>query len=146
MEIEVEDKDGGLESVEIKRSKYQILSLDLRERCQQTNKLPFGRLEKMKNPVYFRMIKDGRFVGFKRIVTEYLPAGSSRWQLTLVKHNPEETQRLSRPAMGIESLKRERIITIKKRPAKKEESANENKSDIPASALGINDRPGVQDD
>lgn len=64
----------------------------------------------MKNPEYFRLIKDGQFVGFKRIVTEYLPAGHDRWQLDQVEHDPNETKRLSNPAIGTESLKRERII------------------------------------
>jgi len=63
----------------------------------------------MKNPEYFRLIKNGCFVGFKRIVTEYLPAGHDKWQLARIDHDPEETQRLSRPAVGIEALKRERI-------------------------------------
>lgn len=60
----------------------------------------------MKNPEYFRLIKDGRFVGFKRIVTEYLPAGHSEWQLDQLEHDPKEIQRLSSPAMGIETIKR----------------------------------------
>jgi len=63
----------------------------------------------MKNPEYFRLIKDESFVGFKRVITEYLPAAGTRWQLDEIEHDPEETQRLSKPAMGIETLKRERI-------------------------------------
>jgi len=67
----------------------------------------------MKNPEYFRLMKNGQFVGFKRIVTEYLPAGRSTWRLDQIEHDPGETQRLSRPALGIESLKRERISSDK---------------------------------
>lgn len=63
----------------------------------------------MKNPEYFRLIKNGRFAGFKRVVTEYLPASHSTWQLDEIEHDPEDTQKLSRPAMGIETLNRERI-------------------------------------
>lgn len=65
--------------------------------------------KKMKNPEYFRLMKDGQFVGFKRIVTEYLLAVHNTWQLGMVEHDPGETQRLTRPALGIENLKRERI-------------------------------------
>lgn len=63
----------------------------------------------MKNLEYFRLFKDEQFVGFKRIITEYLPAGHNAWQLDQVEH--DETQRLSRPAIGIETLKRKRIIS-----------------------------------
>ena len=78
-----------------------------------------GGEDKMKNPVYYRLMKDRKFAGFKRIVTEYLPAGHSVWRLARVDHDPGETQKLSRAAMGIENLKSETIIhgrkTIKKR-------------------------------
>lgn len=69
----------------------------------------------MKNPVYYRMMLDGRFVGFKRIVTEYLPASHTTWQLASLKHNPDETSQLSTPAFGIETYKREKIVSSKKR-------------------------------
>lgn len=65
----------------------------------------------MKNPVYFRLIKDGMFVGFKRVVTEYLPASQNRWQLDPMDHNEEENQKLSKPAMGIATLGREKITS-----------------------------------
>lgn len=65
----------------------------------------------MKNPVYYRLIKDGSFVGFKRIVTEYLPAAHARWQLTPIPHDSDETQKLSKPAMGIGTLGREKITS-----------------------------------
>lgn len=65
----------------------------------------------MKNPKYFRLTKDGQFVGFKRDVTEYLPAGHDRWQLDEIEHDPDETRKLSKPATGTESLKREKIVS-----------------------------------
>lgn len=112
MEIESESNNGGLEKVETKRSKYQILSLDLLARSLQVgSSLGCIEREKVKNPEYFRLIKDGSFVGFKRVVTEYLPAGHTRWQFAPIDHDSEDTQKLSRPAMGIVSLKRERITS-----------------------------------
>lgn len=64
----------------------------------------------VKNPVYFRLInKDGYFVGFKRVITEYLQAGGDRWRLDPVEHDAGESQRLSRPAVGIMSLKRAKL-------------------------------------
>lgn len=65
----------------------------------------------MKNPEYFRLIKGGRFVGFKRIITEFLPAGRNIWQLDRIEHDPEETQKLSTPAVGIGAMKRARITS-----------------------------------
>lgn len=65
----------------------------------------------MKNPVYFRLMLDGRFIGFKRIVTEYLPASHTRWQLAPLEHNPDEMQKLSTPAFGIQTLKREKLLS-----------------------------------
>lgn len=81
----------------------------------------------MQNPEYFRLMKDGRFAGFKRVVTEYLPAGHSTWQLAQVEHNPSETQKLSRPALGIECLKRERISSYKPKHKSNEEAENGNR-------------------
>jgi len=42
MEIEIESNNDGLEKIETKRSKYQILSLDLLARCRRV-KLPLSR-------------------------------------------------------------------------------------------------------
>ena len=67
-----------------------------------------------KNPVYFRLMDDGRFIGFKRIITEYLPASHKTWQLAPLKYNPDETQRLSTPAFGIQTLKREKLLSSKR--------------------------------
>ena len=63
----------------------------------------------MKNPEYYRLLKDGHFVGVKRIVTEYIPASGFKWQLEPIDHNPEENQKLSKPPLGCEGLKREKI-------------------------------------
>ena len=57
-------------------------------------------------------MKGGRFVGFKRVVTEFLPAGQTTWQLDPFEHDPEDTQKLSQPAVGIENLKRESITSV----------------------------------
>lgn len=66
----------------------------------------------MDNPVYYRLIGEkGNFVGFKRIVTEYLDAGANRWHFLEIPHDPERTQKLSKPAMGTATLGREKIVT-----------------------------------
>jgi len=66
----------------------------------------------MSNPEYYRLIgKDGGFVGFKRIVTEYLPAGATRWQLRPLVHDSDRTTKLGQPAMGTATLGREKITT-----------------------------------
>ena len=53
--------------------------------------------------------KDGRFVGFKRVVTEYLPAGGSKWGLDPLEFDPEANIKLCSAARGIENLSREKI-------------------------------------
>lgn len=68
----------------------------------------------MENPEYFRLMLDGKFIGFKRIVTEYLPASHTTWQLAPLKHTPEQTSRLSKPAFGIQTLKREKLLSSKR--------------------------------
>jgi len=65
----------------------------------------------MANPEYFRLMKDERFVGFKRVVTEFLPASHTTWQLDPIEHDAEDTQKLSRPAVGIENLEKESITS-----------------------------------
>lgn len=111
MEIEIENPNGDPERVETKRSKYQILSFGMLARSLQVGS-SLGCMEsekQMKNPVYYRLFKDGCFAGFKRVVTEYLPASHTRWQLDPIEHDPDETQKLSRPAFGIGTLGRARI-------------------------------------
>lgn len=101
--------------VGIKSSQYQVLSA-ARVKSHKKERL-WGYLERrdMKNPVYFRLFKNGSFVGFKRIITEYLPAAATRWQLDPVIHDSSDTQMLSRPAMGTATLGREKIISDKQR-------------------------------
>ena len=78
----------------------------------------------MGKPEYFRLTKDGSFVGFKRVVTEYLPAGHSTWQLRRLDHDPAETQKLGKPALGIECMKRERISSDKPKSSEKAAGVN----------------------
>lgn len=80
----------------------------------------------MKNPEYFRLFKDGSFVGFKRVVTEYLPAGHSTWQLAEESH--DETQKLSKPGVGIENLKRESLSIRNINKLSVSNDANENRN------------------
>jgi len=63
----------------------------------------------MKNPVYYRLVKDENFVGIKRVVTEFLPAGYATWQLDPIECDEAETKKLGSPPMGVAVLKRERI-------------------------------------
>lgn len=92
-----------MESSRVKKSQYQVIAAErLALRCERS---------RMNNPVYYRLIKDGSFVGFKRIVTEYLSAGHNRWQLEPFPHDSEATQKLSSPATGIETLGREKITS-----------------------------------
>lgn len=65
----------------------------------------------MRNPEYFRLNKDRQFVGFKRVITEYLPAGKDKWQLDPIEHEPKETEKLSRPAVGIGNMQRASITS-----------------------------------
>lgn len=82
----------------------------------------------MRNPQYYRLFKGEHFVGFKRVVTEYLPVTINRWQLASIDHNPEETQMLCQPAMGIAKLAREKLGG-KKPKAKKEEPQAQNETE-----------------
>lgn len=88
----------------------------------------------MDNPVYYRLIGEkGNFVGFKRIVTEYLPAAATRWQLDPFPHDSEATQKLSEPAMGTATLGREKITSGKQTQTRithpKSKDHNENRFD-----------------
>ena len=109
------DNGGEMEkNNKIKTSRYQVLpAVMLRLHYERS---------KMKNPVYYRLVKNGSFVGFKRIVTEYLPAAATRWQLETFPHDEEDTQILSQPAMGISTMGREKITTGKQRRVTKPKS------------------------
>ena len=94
----------------------------------------------MENPVYYRLIdKNGNFVGFKRIVTEYLPAAATRWQLDPEPHDSEAIQKLSRPAMGIATLSREKIFTVKQRRVTNPKSKDYNEPTPVPSNGGLTD-------
>lgn len=69
----------------------------------------------MENPVYYRLMKDGNFAGTKRIVIEWLPPGTTRWQLESIPHDDEATIKLYDPPVGTANLGRERISTVKQR-------------------------------
>jgi len=56
-------------------------------------------------------MNNGSFAGFKRVVTEFLSPGSTRWQLEPLPHDADATQKLSRPAMGTATYPREKIVT-----------------------------------
>ena len=87
----------------------QNVSSDLPARPRQARPLMNTGERDMKNPEYFRLSKDGHFIGFKRVVTEFLPIGGDKWQLRHFEHDEDQTQKLSKPALGIEALKRPRI-------------------------------------
>lgn len=63
------------------------------------------------NPEYFRLIKEENstehFQGFKRIITEHLPAGSDKWQLEEIEHT--EAVLLSYKPSGISLTKRAKL-------------------------------------
>ena len=66
----------------------------------------------MNNPIYYRLTGEkGNFAGFKRLVTEYLQPGHNKWQLSEIPHDPELTEKLSKPGMGTATMKREKIVT-----------------------------------
>ena len=115
MNSEYEIENGGEMEGISKTSRYQVLTAERRERHRR-NRL-WGYLERsnMKNPVYFRLYKNESFVGFKRVVTEYLPAAATRWQLDSFPHDENATQSLSKPAMGTATLGREKIVTTEQR-------------------------------
>lgn len=112
---EYEFEDGGVMEDKSKTSRYQVLTAERRERHRKDRLWGYLERSEMKNPVYYRLIKNGSFVGFKRTVTEYLPAGTTRWQLDPVDHDEEASQELYRPAMGISTLGREKIISVEQR-------------------------------
>ncbi len=59
----------------------------------------------IRNPQYFRLMKDGHVVGFGRIVCEFLASDAVRWGRDEIPH--DERMSLSKPPMGIANMKRE---------------------------------------
>ena len=104
-----EIEDGGeIEGIS-KKSRYQVVPADRLESFRKERLWGYLERNNMKNPVYYRLMKDGKFAGFKRIVTEWLPLGANRWQLDSIPHDDFDTEKLSKPAMGTAKLKREKI-------------------------------------
>lgn len=67
-----------------------------------------------KNSVtYYRLMKNDHFVGFRRVVVEYLTLTSDKWQLSNIEY--DHAERLSRPAVGISSLKRPSLRQVDRR-------------------------------
>lgn len=141
MNFEREIENGGaMESTKIKKSQYQVVPAGRLEDYRKERLWGYLERSKMNNPEYYRLIdKNGNFVGFKRIVTEYLPAAATRWQLDLLDHNPEETQKLSRPAMGIATLGREKISTVEQRRVTNPKSKDQSEPTPVPSSEGLNE-------
>lgn len=100
----------------IKKSDFQVVPAENRPGPYQVPETTQWSKRKMDNPVYYRLESEaGNFVGFKRIVTEYLPAAATKWQLDEFPHSPERTEKLSTPAMGTATFAREKIVTTKQR-------------------------------
>ncbi len=59
----------------------------------------------IRNPQYFRLMKDGHVVGFGRIVCEFLPADGGKWTCKEIPY--DEKISLSKPPIGIANIKRE---------------------------------------
>ena len=91
----------------------------------------------MKNPVYYRLFKKESFVGFKRVVTEYLPAAATRWQLDSFPHDEDATQPLSQPAMGTATYGREKIVTTEQRRVTNPKSKKQTGTVTGPSSLGV---------
>jgi len=106
-------KEGGvMEDGRIIKSQFQVIPAEVLEDHRKARLWGYLERNEMNNPVYYRLIGEkDNFVGFKRIVTEYLPAGHNRWQLADIPHDPERTEKLSKPGMGTATLGREKIIT-----------------------------------
>ena len=62
----------------------------------------------MINPRYYRRMKKGSFIGFKRVIVEYLEAGKDKWQLDDPKIADEEIELSSVPG-GVGLTKRARL-------------------------------------
>ena len=76
----------------------------------------------MAKPVtYYRLTKNRHFVGFSRIVIEYLSADGVEWQLNPVENDEDEKIKLSTPPLGIEGLKRKQMEKSSRERDKKKE-------------------------
>ena len=52
---------------------------------------------------------DGRFIGFSRVIVEFLPAGADKWQIEPIGKDLQVV-RLTKPPMGIARLPRARLL------------------------------------
>lgn len=127
-ELEIEN-DGVMESSRIKKSRYQVIPAEVLEGHRKDRLWGYLERSEMKNPVYYRLMKNDCFAGFKRIVTEYLSPGSNRWQLNPVPHDPKETEKISQPAMGTATLGREKVTTVKQKIVTNPKSKDQSGSD-----------------
>ena len=123
---ELEIENGGEMEGKSRTSRYQVLTVERRNLFRKERLWGYLERSEMKNPAYFRLFKDGRFVGFKRVITEYLPAAATRWQLDSFPHDEDATQSLSRPAMGTATLGREKIVTTEQIRVTHAKSKNHN--------------------
>ena len=61
----------------------------------------------MKAVTYKRLMNDDdHFVGFQRIVVEYLSAGGDRWQLEPIPYDSELSTKISQPPVTIINMQR----------------------------------------
>ena len=58
----------------------------------------------LKGITYFRLIKNGKLVGFSRAVTEFLPLDENLWRTDEIES--DRLIKLALPPMGIEGLPR----------------------------------------
>ncbi len=61
--------------------------------------------KKIRNPQYFRLMKDGHVVGFGRIVCEFLAPDENKWNREDIPY--DERISLAKPPIGIANIKRE---------------------------------------
>jgi hypothetical protein len=131
-ELDIEG-GGEMESSRIKVSQYQAIPAEVLEGHRKDRLWGYLERNKMNSPVYYRLMKDGHFAGFKREVTEYLSPGSTRWQLDPVPHDSEENQKLSQPAMGTATLRRGKIVTPEQMRVTNPKSKDQSCTALPAS-------------
>ena len=72
-------------------------------------------LEAEIKPEKYILLKDkqGKFIGWKRIVVEYLSSSEDIWRWTPLDYDPDLSVTLSTPPLGIACYKREPIKQAK---------------------------------
>lgn len=67
-------------------------------------------LEAEMKPKYKRLYdNDGHWIGISRDLTEYLPLTSGKWTLEPIKCDPDRTEKIAVPPMGMASRPRQAI-------------------------------------